>query len=129
MHENNHQTDFEFQNLDTSSVLSLESKLPSNHPYYQVIWLKKGHIELEVDFERINLSAMSLLFVAPCQVIKISSAGNTDGYVLRFNADFFLTPLQNKHSLMEFLFFCPVEAFLLLRMDDRDATYLQECYG
>lgn len=121
----NNSLDFIYKKLHNENITSFESELPKRQDYYQVIWLKKGNLLLEIDFTEYNLKDNTLSFIAPCQQIRIKSYHTIEGDIVKFTPDFFLSTQSNRHSLMHFPFFCPIDASPYIIINEHDSIEIE----
>jgi len=68
-----------------SSAGKYEISAPHRHDFYYCVLLEKGEIELEVDFQKIQLTDQSLFFSYPGQIHQINNARLEKGWFLAFD--------------------------------------------
>jgi AraC-like DNA-binding protein len=76
-------------------VPEYEISQPHRHDFYYCILLEKGRMELEVDFETVELSGHSLFLSYPGQIHRIVSAQIDQGWFLAFDPALLDDPLKN----------------------------------
>lgn len=117
---------FFYLEIDDKNTSALAPELPLSKDYYQVIWLRKGTLLLEIDFLEYELKHNTLIFIAPCQITKVKKSLDISAQLLKFTPEFFLSPLYNHHKLMRFPFFCPIDSSPLLKMNSLNTSKLEE---
>ncbi|MFD2937642.1 helix-turn-helix domain-containing protein [Spirosoma flavum] len=80
---------------ENSSPLAYEISRPHRHDFYYCVLVDKGNIELEVDFEHVQLMDQTLFLSYPGQIHRIISAQLERGWFLAFNPSLLEEPLQN----------------------------------
>jgi AraC-like DNA-binding protein len=68
-----------------TSVPDYEISRPHRHDFYYCILLEKGRLELEVDFEKVELTDQTLFLSYPGQIHRIISNTMEKGWFLAFN--------------------------------------------
>ena len=76
-------------------LLAYERSAPHRHDFYYCVLLDKGRMELEVDFEKIQLTNPSLFLSYPGQVHQINSAKMERGWFVAFDPSILDEPLKN----------------------------------
>jgi AraC family transcriptional regulator, transcriptional activator of pobA len=79
-------------------------KAPHRHDFYCLFLFTQGSGSHVIDFKEYEVHPGSVFFMSPAQVHTWQLAENTDGYVVFFNAQFYLLDLPHK-SLAGFPFF------------------------
>jgi AraC family transcriptional activator of pobA len=72
-----------------------EASLPHRHDFYYCVLVDKGKMELEVDFEKVQLSDQSLFLSYPGQIHRIISAQTERGWFLAFDPSMLDEQLKN----------------------------------
>jgi AraC-like DNA-binding protein len=81
--------------IEKSSLTSYEISQPHRHDFYYCVLLDKGKMELEVDFQKIQLTNQSLFFSYPGQIHQINSARMERGWFLAFDPSLLDEQLKN----------------------------------
>lgn len=75
------------------------------HSFYHLVFFSKGSGTHSIDFDRFDVKAGQIYFMAPGQVHSWHFKGETDGYIINFSENFFRTFLLNPDYLEKFSFF------------------------
>jgi len=75
------------------------------HSFYHLVFFSKGSGTHSIDFNRFDVKAGQIYFMAPGQVHSWHFKGETDGYIVNFSENFFRTFLLNPDYLEKFSFF------------------------
>lgn len=119
-------SDFLFFEIDDENISTLVSELPLHKDYYQILWLKKGILSIEIDFVTYELNQHTLIFVAPCQIIKLNNFFGVSAQLLKFTDVFFISPISDRHMLLRFSFFCPIDSLPLLQINSSNTIKIEE---
>lgn len=66
------------------------SSEPHRHNFYFILVIEKGQGQHEIDFTSYNIQNHSVFILRPGQVHQLNVGPDTKGYLLQFNADFYL---------------------------------------
>ena len=93
--------------VEKSSTPGYEISQPHRHDFFYCVLLDKGNMELEVDFQTVQLSSQSLFLSYPGQVHQVNSARLERGWFLAFE------PSMLDDQLKDILDQCLSEVILL----------------
>jgi len=82
----------EFEILDLTELYDKAKRLlivPHRAEFYNIIWIRKGVLNLSVDFNPITLNAGSILFVPKESVKLFEESCDYEGYIFIFTDEFF----------------------------------------
>src|SRR3954464_15129112 len=81
--------------VEKSSSPAYEVSEPHRHDYYYCVLLDKGTMELEVDFEKIEITDQSLFLSYPGQIHRITSTRIERGWFLAFDPSMIVEQLRD----------------------------------
>jgi AraC-like DNA-binding protein len=81
--------------IKQSSATPYEIAQPHRHDFYYCVLLEKGHMELEVDFQQVQLRDQSLYLSYPGQVHQVNAARMERGWFLAFDPAMLDEQLKN----------------------------------
>lgn len=80
-------------------------KFPHRHSFYQIVLFTQGSGRHSIDFKWYDVTPGQVYYMAPGQIHTWEFDGETDGYLVNFNASFFTSICHNPHFLNEFPLF------------------------
>ena len=80
---------------DKSSRLDYENSEPHRHDFYYCVLLEKGKMELEVDFQKVQLNDQSLFLSYPGQIHQVNAARMERGWYVAFDPSVIDEQLKN----------------------------------
>src|SRR4051812_39844890 len=78
-----------------SALTYYEASQPHRHDFYYCVLLDKGKMEIEVDFQKIQLSDQTLFLSYPGQIHQINSAMMERAWFLAFDPSILSKQLKN----------------------------------
>ncbi|MBA3831133.1 MAG: helix-turn-helix domain-containing protein [Chthoniobacterales bacterium] len=102
-------------------IMAKERLLLHRHNHFEIFWMKKGAGTQITDFRSYPIKAGALFFISPGQVHAWEAAPGTEGSIVSFTRDFFLSSPEGQSLLFGLPFFFPAECAptLLLRGPER----------
>lgn len=82
------------------------------HTFFYVLVLEKGAGEHVIDFTTYPIHDNSVFFIRPCQVHQLALKAGSKGYLIEFNADFYMPPDTAAIQVLRKVShknYCPVE--------------------
>lgn len=80
---------------EQSSGKAYEISQPHRHDFYYCVLLDKGKMELEIDFEKVQLTDQTLFLSYPGQIHQVNSARMGEGWFLAFDPSMLDEQLKN----------------------------------
>lgn len=102
------------------------------HTFFYVLVLEKGAGEHVIDFISYPIHDNSVFFIRPCQVHQLALKAGSKGYLIEFNADFYMPPDTAAMQVLRKVShknYCPVEEERFKNMQSILAGMLQEFNG
>jgi len=105
---------------DGFTIRHIESLLQGNdmtqpvhrHTFFYVLVLEKGMGEHIIDFVPYPIHDYTVFFIRPCQVHQLHLKAGSSGYLIEFNADFYMPPDTTAMQVLRKVShknYCPVE--------------------
>lgn len=91
--------------------------LPHRHSFYHLLLFTRGGGYHTIDFQRFDVAAGQIYFMAPGQVHSWNFEGEADGYVINFSDGFFHHFLADDSYLDRFAFFKGIAADGVVNLD------------
>lgn len=73
----------------------LESGTQFKADHYTIVWINKGCIDLELDFEAISADEQQVFFLTPGQRIRLNHKADFQAWSLEFNREFYCVELHD----------------------------------
>lgn len=95
---------------------------PHRHNFYHLLLFTQGQGKHTIDFESFEVMPWQFYAMSPGQIHRWSFEGQTDGYVVNFDADFFKTFLLRSDYLQSFSFFSGTvsDSVFIIKTNQRD---------
>jgi AraC-like DNA-binding protein len=103
--------------VEKSSRPSYEASEPHRHDFYYCVLLDKGKMELEVDFQKVQINGPSLFLSYPGQIHQVNSAKMERGWYLAFD------PSVIDEQLRDILDQCLSEVILLPLSPEQSTSF------
>ena len=80
---------FEIRPLETAAILLMQERSKSfTQDCYEIIWIKKGAANFEIDLQIQKVLADSIVLLSPGQHFRFEPVGVIEGYSIRFSQEF-----------------------------------------
>lgn len=96
--------------------------------YIKVLYLNEG-FEIKVDFNVYRTEGPTLFFISPNQVLSIDKLGETAGYFVFYNRDFYCIQLHDEEVACDGLLFNNINNMPMTIIPEGDATFIDYLFS
>lgn len=92
--------------------------------YFNIIWLKKGNAQYQIDFQTFLAADETIIFLAPGQVFTVLSEEVVEGHRLAFDSDFYCLNTHHHEIGCNGLLFNDFSTAPYIQVDEQDSLEL-----
>ncbi len=100
-------------------------EFPHKHNFYEILWIRKGKSNQNIDYKNYTIADDTLFFISPGQLHLFEEWENIQGYAILFTEQFFLQMFQNKNILFELSYLDNIYENPFLQIKNEDKTTIE----